>query len=255
MKDIKNYEGLYAVTDDGRVWSYRRKIYLKPGVDRYGYFIVSLRKNGVNKTRLVHQLVAKAFIPNPENKPQVNHINEIKTDNRVENLQWVTAKENVNHGTRNQRASDAASKPVYCVELDTVYKSTAEAAKALRVSESSVGFCCTGRQNNVIGYHLRYMDKKEKIKIPRKSIKKAIYCVELDRVFESQKEAAAELGLSNGGISNCCNGRLKTCGGYHWRFATQDDINTHNLRKSLDELARAVKIDLALDRIGLESAC
>ena len=119
QKDIPGFEGLYAVTDDGRVWSYRRKIFLKPGLDRYGYQIVNLYKDKKGKTTLVHQLVAKVFVPNPENKPQCNHINEIKTDNRAENLEWVTAKENINHGTRNKRASDTAAKPVYCVELDT----------------------------------------------------------------------------------------------------------------------------------------
>lgn len=252
QKDIPGFEGLYAVTDDGRVWSYRRKIFLKPGLDRYGYLIVNLYKDKKGKTTLVHQLVAKAFIPNPENKPQINHINEIKTDNRVENLQWVTAKENVNHGTRNKRASNAASKPVYCVELDTVYKNTAEAAKALRVSVTSVGYCCTGRQDNVIGYHLRYADKEEKAKIPRKSTKKAIYCVELDRVFESQTAAAKELGLSNTCISHCCNGKLKTTGGYHFHFATEDEIKQMKLNEKLDELTALVIKDIELEKVGID---
>ena len=261
QKDIPGFEGLYAVTDDGRVWSYRRKIFLKPGLDRYGYQIVNLYKDKKGKTTLVHQLVAKVFVPNPENKPQCNHINEIKTDNRAENLEWVTAKENINHGTRNKRASDTAAKPVYCVELDTVYKNRAEAAKALRVSECSISYCCTGKQDNVIGYHLMYMDKEAKEKIPRKSTKKPIYCVELDKLFESQTAAAQELNINNSHISSCCNGKRKTAGGYHWRFATESEITAHKLKESLDELAKAVKMDLHLERIGvacnslLESAC
>lgn len=192
MKDIKGYEGLYAVTECGKVWSYRSKKFLTP-YNVVGYHYVDLRNKGVRKQFRVHRLVAEAYIPNPENKPQINHKDENKINNHVSNLEWVTAKENVNYGTHNERMAKTRSK--------------------------------------------------------------AVYCVELDRVFESQKEAAAELGLYSGNISSCCNGRTKTCGGLHWRFATQDDINAHNLRKSLDELARAVKIDLALDRIGLESAC
>lgn len=86
MKDIKDYEGLYAVTEDGRIWSYRRKKFLKPIVVN-GYLQVHLYINGVKKVFYVHRLVALAYLPNPNNFPQVNHRDENKQNNDVSNLE------------------------------------------------------------------------------------------------------------------------------------------------------------------------
>lgn len=107
--DIKGYEGLYQVSNFGRVKSLpspiklphggfgmRKEKFLKPGTIK-GYLGVVLTKDSINKGFSVHRLVATAFINNPENKEQVNHINSIKKDNRVENLEWVTRSENLIH--------------------------------------------------------------------------------------------------------------------------------------------------------------
>lgn len=109
-KDIQGYEGLYQVSNLGRVKSLGRFIdrlvtgnywqeerILKPNKTKHGYLMVALRKNNKPNYFKVHRLVAITFIPNPENKPQIDHINAIKTDNTVNNLRWVTAKENVNN--------------------------------------------------------------------------------------------------------------------------------------------------------------
>ena len=110
-KEIAGYEGLYEVSDLGRVKNLgknksRKEKILKPGKNGGGYLHVNLCKDGQKKMSLVHRLVAEAFVPNPDNKPQVNHINEDKHDNRAENLNWMTRKENCNWGTRNIRISE-----------------------------------------------------------------------------------------------------------------------------------------------------
>ena len=103
MRDIVGFEGLYAVTSCGKVWSYRSKKFLQPYMVN-GYLKVDLCYNGQKKKCRVHRLVAEAYIPNPEGKSDVNHIDEFdKTNNCVNNLEWMTRKENINYGTRTER--------------------------------------------------------------------------------------------------------------------------------------------------------
>lgn len=106
MKDIIGYEGLYAITSCGRVWSYKRKMFLKPAPDKDGYLTVMLYKDKKRKNLKIHRLVGQAYIPNPDNKPQIHHIDEDKTHNYISNLCWVTGIENCNYGTRNKRLSE-----------------------------------------------------------------------------------------------------------------------------------------------------
>ena len=116
-KTIEGYEGLYEVSNTGRIRNRNRKI-IKTFSNKEGYIRVTLCKNNKPKTFSVHRLVALAFIPNTENKPQVNHIDEDKANNVFTNLEWVTQKENHNHGTINERISQSLknnpkkSKPV-----------------------------------------------------------------------------------------------------------------------------------------------
>lgn len=113
-KDIQGYEGLYQVSNLGRVRSLAKMAGKSPRKettkhsfpDKVGYIKTNLYKMGEHKQVYVHRLVAEAFIPNPENKPSVNHINGVKSDNKVCNLEWVTVSENTKHAfTHNLRIS------------------------------------------------------------------------------------------------------------------------------------------------------
>lgn len=107
MKDIRGYEGLYGITMTGRVWSYRSKKFLKPRTHKDGYLLVNLYKDGKYKTFSLHRLVAETYIPNPDNKPQVGHIDENPRNNCWDNLYWTNAKNNCNYGTHNEKISKA----------------------------------------------------------------------------------------------------------------------------------------------------
>lgn len=155
-KDIAGYEGKYQVSNLGRVKSlnYRRtgkERCLEPKDNNDGYLQVTLYKNGGKDQPLVHRLVAMAFILNPEGKPEVDHINRDTTDNRVENLRWVTSIENKNNGL---------SKPVLCVETGTEYHSVMEAERLIGVKHPNITNCCNGRYGykTAGGYHWRYAD-------------------------------------------------------------------------------------------------
>ena len=156
MKDIKNYEGLYAITEDGKVWSYRRKKFLKPYVHKDGYAMVGLPHSPV----YVHRLVAEAYIPNPEGFTDVNHKDECRHNNTVENLEWCSRKYNINYGTANSRRgktiSEKNSKPVYCVELDKTFSSGIEVYRELKIHVNNV---LTGKAKTAGGYHWQYADK------------------------------------------------------------------------------------------------
>ena len=97
FKDVQGYEGLYQVSTWGRVYNVLANKMVHTEVTKKGYLRVDLFKNGTRKHHKVHRLVAKAFIPNPNNKPQVNHIDGNKQNNSITNLEWVTNRENCEH--------------------------------------------------------------------------------------------------------------------------------------------------------------
>lgn len=156
LTDIAGYEGLYAITNCGKVWSYRKNTFLKSYLAR-GYFKVCLCKDGTHKQLLVHRLVAETFLPNPQNLPQINHKDENKKNNCVENLEWCSAKYNINYGNHNEMVGKKHRKKVYCVELDRVFESIRLAAKEFNLSDTNISKCCRGKYKTTGGFHWKYV--------------------------------------------------------------------------------------------------
>lgn len=158
MRDIVGFEGLYAVTSCGKVWSYKSHIFLSQRYDDDGYLRVNLCKDGKTYTKHVHRLVAEAFIPNQESKPQVDHINKEKNANCVPNLRWVTPGENSRHSNLGRkRYWSTIRRPIYCVELDKVYKTQAEACREIGMSSSALNRVLHGKRETCYGYHWKFV--------------------------------------------------------------------------------------------------
>ena len=164
-RDIEGYEGLYQISNKGRVKSLHKgsERILRPVIDRYGYMFVFLYNDNARKYFKIHRLVAQAFISNPENKPQVNHKDENKKNNCIENLEWATAKENSNYGTRNERVADSRSKPIlqYSKSGDFIrgWKSAREVERMLGIANSHIIACCKGKRKSAGGFVWRYKEK------------------------------------------------------------------------------------------------
>jgi hypothetical protein len=179
-KDIPNYEGLYQISNRGKVKSFCRKntIILKGEIDRNGYERVILCKGKQHKSWTIHRLVGLTFLSNPHNYPQINHKDENKLNNNVDNLEWCTASYNNSYNDRMKRIGKKSS-----------------------------------------------ITKKGKHFSPRTEFKKGdnvkkVRCVELNKIYNSIKEASEELHIPNGNIVNVCKKKKynKSAGGYKWEY-------------------------------------
>lgn len=153
MRDIPGYEGLYAVTSCGKVWSHRSNRFLKPAGGKGNYQMILLQVNGKRKYEYVHRLVAMAYIPNPHNYPEVNHMDEVRDHNWYLNLEWCTRAYNLNYGTRLEQIRT----PVMCEETGKTYTSIQQAARELNVNAGDVWGVAQGKIKQAKGYHFRYV--------------------------------------------------------------------------------------------------
>ncbi|MBN2661602.1 MAG: HNH endonuclease [Tannerellaceae bacterium] len=191
-KDVAGYEGLYQVSNLGRVKSIPRKVtngtggefFTKPKImnrhkDTSGYHAIALCKNSKMKKTKLHRIIAKAFIPNPDNKPQVDHINGIRTDNRLSNLRWVTPSENNKNGYRN------GNKKVFKPRVNVSGKSIREATPVSQYSQDGIKIMS----------------------------------------FDSIHKASKHTGIPISSISNACKKQRKTSHGYVWKYSTPDNVS------------------------------
>lgn len=167
-KYIVDYEDLYQISNKGNVKSLennktKKEKILKQPVDKDGYLFVCLCKNGKIKNFKVHRLVAEAFIQNPNNLPQVNHKDENKQNNCVENLEFCTAKYNNKYGTKNKRIAEKLSKPVLQIDKTTnevisEFTSIMEVERQLGISCSNISECCNNKphHNTAYGFKWKY---------------------------------------------------------------------------------------------------
>lgn len=184
-KDIKGYEGLYQISNVGQVKSLDRIVkhsgeneriqkgrILKPFFNKdTGYVEIGLSKNGKSKKHRIHRLVADAFVPNLENKLEVNHIDEDKQKNTAINLEWCTRKENENHGTKQMRKKSNTDykaigkknmKKVMQYDIDgnlvKEWESLSQINKELGYSTGNISSCCNGKLKKIYGSIWKFKD-------------------------------------------------------------------------------------------------
>lgn len=165
-KDIKGFEQ-YQISNLGNVYSKKVERLLTAHPDKKGYLRVTFWKDNKGHTYKVHRLVAQAFIPNPLNLPQVNHRDENKENNSVDNLEWCDNTYNHGFGTRDERAKQTLtnrknlSLPVECIETGIIYPSIMEARR--QTGLRNISECCRGNRHTAGGFHWKYATNKRRI--------------------------------------------------------------------------------------------
>ena len=182
IKDIKEFKD-YTIDTEGNVYSKRKHKYLKQTINKYGYCKVTLQKDKYKKMYSVHRLVAEAFIPNYNKLPQVNHIDGDKQNNHVANLEWCTAKHNMNEAVRTGLFDN-------CKKIQ---------------KENAV-------KNNLNKYHILANE------VTKKKVAQYDKQNNLLNTYESISEASRKTGITITSISYSANGKRKTAGGFIWHF-------------------------------------
>ena len=175
-RDVPGWEGLYKVSSEGQVFSVLKNKIKEMWADKNGYLKVGLYRGIKGQQKSVHRLVAQAFIPNPENKPEIDHIDTNPTNNAVYNLRWVTRYENrhnpismlkyaeIDHRTNLGKRGklQPQTKPIRCIELNKIFWGTFEAERALGVDHRHIQDILHGRarRKTAGGYHWEYIKRE-----------------------------------------------------------------------------------------------
>lgn len=232
-KPIEKYNGLYLISDDGKVFSVRNGRLLKVNDRGNGYMYIEINVNGKAKKEAIHRLVAEAFIPNPNNYPVVNHKDENPKNNNVDNLEWCTYQYNTNYGTCRQKISlhspnkkgDKHPKSLKVYQYDLLgnfvaeYGSVREAARITGFANSSIASCANGRLKQSNGFVWSY--KKEfrgyTSEVVEKFKKGAFLMYDLDgnyiRRFDNSKEMK-DAGFNQISANRVVRGERKSYKGF-----------------------------------------
>lgn len=233
------YEGQetdYSVSTEGEVRKDTTN-YILSQSSQQDYKFVGLIINGKQKRMRVHRMVALAFIDNPDNKPYVNHINGNRSDNNVENLEWVTPSENTQHAVNTGLFKSGRARAVIQYNLNgeqmATFESATEAARQTGGSQSKITMCCRRQRDSANDYQWRYYDDIQDVqKIEKKFItgKKVAQCDEegnILKIYPSFKEAARAVNGTSSAISRVCSGTNIRHKGYKWKLVeeiVQEDI-------------------------------
>lgn len=249
-KPIPRFNGLYDISSFGRVRRNAYNLLRKDGsIIHYeemikkcyprsnGYIVVSISQNNHSRMYFIHRLIAEAFIPNPENKPYIDHINTIVSDNRIDNLRWVTHKENMNNeltmlrfkenglsrrGVRNYSLASEIEAYTRDGKFIARYASLKDAADAHGVATSGICMCCKGKMKSCGGIQWRYVGSS----LPLTSNWKTKQVIQADKdgnvikVWEDASKAADYIGVRPQRLYERCEGGHKTqelCG-YKWYY-------------------------------------
>ena len=167
MKEIKNYEGRYSATEEGRIFSHLTNKFLTPCDSGKGYLYVTLTDGkGHRQSKKIHRIIAETFLPNPNNLPCVNHKDQNTKNNNLENLEWCDYKYNNNYGTFATRISESKTnntyntRPVMCIETGIVYNSVKEAQETLKINNISRVCQKKPKYKTAGGYHWEYVNER-----------------------------------------------------------------------------------------------
>ena len=215
-REIKGHKD-YFVSSFGRVRSNKGGQLHDLKLSHFSNGYVKIGLGSKNPNMLVHRLVAQAFLPNPNNLPQVNHKDGNKENNHVENLEWTTSEQNLLHRNYVLGHKDKGQREVVCVETGEKFPSVSRAAKYFGYHHSDIANACKGRAGHlsVHNLHFRYADEGVG---ELKAQKKPVRCVETGEIYPSATEAVKSLKKKSNHIGESIRQGTKAYG-YHWEWA------------------------------------